>query len=1050
MTASSRLVRVFISSTFRDFIEERDLLVKRVFPELRQRCRERFVEVLEVDLRWGITEEQSKSGETLRICLQEIDRCRPSAPVFFVGLLGERYGWIPPRDYFEQDVLEDPKLRWVKGHVGGKSVTELEILHGVLNNDQMRDKAFFYYRNDGYQDRHWDAIERYHAGHQTPIESTDFTNEKSPEPQVAVAKQRDLKRRVRDFSVRWEPNDYETPQDMADLVLEDLWAAINEVFPDSIVPDENARQRLEHDAFAQSRTKGYVPRPGLFEELDKILSGDTAIKVVLGESGVGKSALLAAWLKDREDKLPQKRFTHFIGGTGESGTAEGIVRRLMAAIREWGAVSEQIPEDLREAVRALPDWLAKAAETEKHGVLLVLDALNQLENEYDRSLWWLPKELPRGVKLIASTLPGPAEDALSERDFLNDAVSVPLLLNEEKRTIITSYLSTFSKGIATNLSDRLAGAPQCANPLFLRVVLDELRLRALHENLSHSLDRMLEANDPNELYLQVLKGLEEFDSDRPNLVRESLGYLAIARRGLTESELLQLLSVSESPSTSPLPRKIWSPLYLALEDSLVSRNGQLGFFHDYLRQAVEREYLDEDWERKNIHGRFGEVALAWDTDRFSPSLRNYGLAHGAQHLRLAGRHSNLVTLSCDMAFHEAQRKTSGLSAWTVQLLENALSSCAAQVSMGDRDWEETVEIVHVAHALAEQRALSGSGWIVDRLLEEAVDEIIIRRMIEVIPSLEQRSRFQLFVALLWKLASSNHLDAEQLIEETMRTFVSINVRERDWAEWIDERLLGWLVACLRKKVPSIDFLIHFSTASSGNSERMSDYVKKLEEQDEKKLCLDASMLSKPRLEMDSSSISRKIESKFLKKKAINPDDDLNALLDLAEQACALPADERDFRSFENALKRFEMIVGDQEDEALFKLATVRFLLGLEDAQDAWARALAASRHKETRYWRGRALERIAHIFARHGHFDQARRVASEIRDSTYLSEILLLIRLDRENVAFSVFCETCFQKQQDSSSGDEELQTSSGEAIQQTFSPDLKLEAEESLQKAIA
>ena len=833
MTASSRLVRVFISSTFRDFIEERDLLVKRVFPELRQRCRERFVEVLEVDLRWGITEEQSKSGETLRICLQEIDRCRPSAPVFFVGLLGERYGWIPPRDYFEQDVLEDPKLSWVKGHVGGKSVTELEILHGVLNNDQMRDKAFFYYRNDGYQDRHWDAIERYHAGHQTPIESTDFTNEKSPEPQVAIGKQRDLKRRVRDFSVKWEPNDYETPQDMADLVLEDLWAAINEVFPDSIVPDENARQRLEHDAFAQSRTKGYVPRPGLFEELDKILSGDTAIKVVLGESGVGKSALLAAWLKDREDKLPQKRFTHFIGGTGESGTAEGIVRRLMAAIREWGAVSEQIPEDLREAVRALPDWLAKAAETEKHGVLLVLDALNQLENEYDRSLWWLPKELPRGVKLIASTLPGPAEDALSERDFLNDAVSVPLLLNEEKRTIITSYLSTFSKGIATNLSNRLAGAPQCANPLFLRVVLDELRLRARHENLSQSLDRMLEANDPSELYIQVLKGLEEFDCDRPNLVRESLGYLAIARRGLTESELLQLLSVSENPSTSPLPRKIWSPLYLALEDSLVSRNGQLGFFHDYLRQAVEREYLDEDWERKNIHGRFGEVALAWDTDRFSPSLRNYGLAHGAQHLRLAGRHSNLVTLSCDMAFHEAQRKTSGLSAWTVQLLENALSSCAAQVSMGDRDWEETVVIVHVAHALAEQRALSGSGWILDRLLEEAVDEIIIRRMIEVIPSLEQRSRFQLFVALLWKLASSNHLDAEQLIEETMRTFVSINVRERDWAEWIDERLLGWLVACLRKKVPSIDFLIHFSTASRGRSDSLSDYVKKLEEQDEK-------------------------------------------------------------------------------------------------------------------------------------------------------------------------------------------------------------------------
>ncbi|MFM1831697.1 MAG: hypothetical protein RLZZ461_13, partial [Planctomycetota bacterium] len=41
----SRVVRVFISSTFRDFAEERDLLMKQVFPELRRRARDRFVEV---------------------------------------------------------------------------------------------------------------------------------------------------------------------------------------------------------------------------------------------------------------------------------------------------------------------------------------------------------------------------------------------------------------------------------------------------------------------------------------------------------------------------------------------------------------------------------------------------------------------------------------------------------------------------------------------------------------------------------------------------------------------------------------------------------------------------------------------------------------------------------------------------------------------------------------------------------------------------------------------------------------------------------------------
>jgi nephrocystin-3 len=85
----SRTARIFLSSTFRDFGEERDLLVRKVFPGLRSRLKDRFVELVDVDLRWGITAEQAERGELLPICLAEIDRSRP----FFVGLLGEkRYG----------------------------------------------------------------------------------------------------------------------------------------------------------------------------------------------------------------------------------------------------------------------------------------------------------------------------------------------------------------------------------------------------------------------------------------------------------------------------------------------------------------------------------------------------------------------------------------------------------------------------------------------------------------------------------------------------------------------------------------------------------------------------------------------------------------------------------------------------------------------------------------------------------------------------------------------------------------------------------------------
>ena len=70
---SGRAIRIFLSSTFRDFGEERDLLVRKVFPTLRAKLQSRFVDLIDVDLRWGITEKEAERGEVLPICLSEID-----------------------------------------------------------------------------------------------------------------------------------------------------------------------------------------------------------------------------------------------------------------------------------------------------------------------------------------------------------------------------------------------------------------------------------------------------------------------------------------------------------------------------------------------------------------------------------------------------------------------------------------------------------------------------------------------------------------------------------------------------------------------------------------------------------------------------------------------------------------------------------------------------------------------------------------------------------------------------------------------------------------
>jgi WD40 repeat protein len=70
---------------------ERDYLVKRVFPDLCEWCEQRRIRVVDIDLRWGITEADA-TGDPHRVeaLLGRIGECLP----LFVCLVGQRYGRV--------------------------------------------------------------------------------------------------------------------------------------------------------------------------------------------------------------------------------------------------------------------------------------------------------------------------------------------------------------------------------------------------------------------------------------------------------------------------------------------------------------------------------------------------------------------------------------------------------------------------------------------------------------------------------------------------------------------------------------------------------------------------------------------------------------------------------------------------------------------------------------------------------------------------------------------------------------------------------------------
>jgi uncharacterized protein DUF4062 len=104
------IIRLFVSSTFADFQRERDVLQHRVFPMLRELCTQAGLRFQPIDLRWGVSAAAGAERQTLRICFEELARCRERSPDFhLLILLGDRYGtcFLPP----EVDAGQIARLR---------------------------------------------------------------------------------------------------------------------------------------------------------------------------------------------------------------------------------------------------------------------------------------------------------------------------------------------------------------------------------------------------------------------------------------------------------------------------------------------------------------------------------------------------------------------------------------------------------------------------------------------------------------------------------------------------------------------------------------------------------------------------------------------------------------------------------------------------------------------------------------------------------------------------------------------------------------------------
>ena len=74
-TPSKKLI-VFVSSTFTDTHEERNIILKEILPELQTLGREQGIEVIFVDMRYGVKDESTLRQMTWNECSGELETCK--------------------------------------------------------------------------------------------------------------------------------------------------------------------------------------------------------------------------------------------------------------------------------------------------------------------------------------------------------------------------------------------------------------------------------------------------------------------------------------------------------------------------------------------------------------------------------------------------------------------------------------------------------------------------------------------------------------------------------------------------------------------------------------------------------------------------------------------------------------------------------------------------------------------------------------------------------------------------------------------------------------
>lgn len=675
--------RLFISSTFEDFKIERDLLQNEVFPKIREYCESKGFSFQPIDLRWGINNEAQLDQKTLPVCLREVRNCASYPHPNFLIMLGDRYGWVPLPYIIDKKEFDD-----IRKNLKSSDKQLLDEWYRLDKNQLSEDKdrgCYILKRRDGafvkYEE--WYKVEEkirqilQKASENLPEEKKkkyfmsathhefeeicknesnknfiipifrQFKNQKQPRNQnienFRQSVENNIPKGCKHNIINEEIDDkfkiYSKAKFIAQIVKKlkaNIDAGIKEL--------SSAPENFEHNIFKTQQIDTFLGRQKSLKKIANYLDDETDTPLIIySHSGMGKTTLMKKAIEEAEEATLGKAriFYKFVGADGKSFYKRDLLTDLICEIE--GSSQKDNLNNLSEY--DFDKYISELLSNDKdENIVVFIDALDQLKAT--DQLFWLPQKLGKNVKIILSVL--------KDEEFRDDSIYFENLIKKygDKNTINLNNdsLSSEAKGLFENflgkhkrtltkeqineVENKFKNA-NCS-PLYAFIVSQELK------NISSN-DKIDIADDIPSAINEFIDNLENLYHQEKLLIQKVLSYIAFSKYGISENELLDLLSkeiksdkkfynkvffiknVSLSKNIS-FPISLWASLSSLLEPflTLVYKDDKLliNFFHRQFIETISKRY---EKYKQETHLKLAEYFCSfekkeklWDERYYSP------------------------------------------------------------------------------------------------------------------------------------------------------------------------------------------------------------------------------------------------------------------------------------------------------------------------------------------------------------------------------------------------------------------------------------------------